>query len=211
MITQATIRVFVADDHRIVREGLRRILTESEDIEVVGEAATVPELFDRLDEEHTDVVLLDISMPGPGMLEALHVLRRRGVRTLILSMYPESQFGPRAIKAGAAGYLTKEQTPNELIGALRNVHEGRTYMSPALAEELAGRLGEETVSAHELLSEREFQILLMLGSGKTGSEISRELSLSPKTVSTYRTRVLQKLGLQTTVDLVRYVLQNDLG
>ncbi|MFN2421730.1 MAG: response regulator, partial [Gemmatimonadota bacterium] len=179
MIAQATIRVFVADDHRIVREGLRRILTESEDIEVVGEAATVPELFDRLDEERTDVVLLDISMPGPGMLEALRVLRQRGVRTLILSMYPESQFGPRAIKAGAAGYLTKEQTPNELIGALRKVHAGRTYVSPALAEELAGRLGEETVPAHEQLSEREFQILLMLGSGKTGSEISRELSLSP--------------------------------
>jgi two-component system invasion response regulator UvrY len=211
MIAQATIRVFVADDHRIVREGLRRILTESEDIEVVGEAATVPELFDRLDDVHTDVVLLDISMPGPGMLEALRVLRQRGVRTLILSMYPESQFGPRAIKAGAAGYLTKEQTPNELIGALRKVHEGRTYVSPALAEELAGRLGEGAVPAHELLSEREFQILLMLGSGKTGSEISRELSLSPKTVSTYRTRVLQKLGLLTTVDLVRYVLENDLG
>jgi DNA-binding NarL/FixJ family response regulator len=211
MIAPATIRVFVADDHRIVREGLRRILTESEDIEVVGEAATVPELFDRLDEERTDVVLLDISMPGPGMLEALRFLRQRGVRTLILSMYPESQFGPRAIKAGAAGYLTKEQTPNELIGALRKVHEGRTYVSPALAEELAGRLGEETVPAHEQLSEREFQILLMLGSGKTGSEISRELSLSPKTVSTYRTRVLQKLGLLTTVDLVRYVLENDLG
>jgi DNA-binding NarL/FixJ family response regulator len=211
MIAPATIRVFVADDHRIVREGLRRILTESEDIEVVGEAATVPELFDRLEEERTDVVLLDISMPGPGMLEALRFLRQRGVRTLILSMYPESQFGPRAIKAGAAGYLTKEQTPNELIGALRKVHEGRTYVSPALAEELAGRLGEETVPAHEQLSEREFQILLMLGSGKTGSEISRELSLSPKTVSTYRTRVLQKLGLLTTVDLVRYVLENDLG
>jgi DNA-binding NarL/FixJ family response regulator len=211
MIAHATIRVFVADDHRLVREGLRRILTESEDIEVVGEAATVPELFDRLDDEHTDVVLLDISMPGPGMVEALRVLRQRGVRTLILSMYPETQFGPRAIKAGAAGYLTKEQTPNELIGALRKVHSGRTYMSSALADELEGGLGEEAVPAHEQLSEREFQILVRLGSGKTGSEISRELSLSPKTVSTYRARVLQKLGLQTTADLVRYVLENDLS
>jgi two-component system invasion response regulator UvrY len=210
VIARTSIRVFVADDHRIVREGLRRILTENDDIEVVGEAATVPELFDRLDEAHTDIVLLDISMPGPGMLEALRFLRGRGVRTLVLSMYPESQFGPRAIKAGAAGYLSKEQTPDELIGALRKVHAGRTYVSPVLAEELASRLGQEAVPAHERLSEREFQVLLMLGSGKTGSEISRELSLSPKTVSTYRARVLQKLGLHTTADLVRYVLENEL-
>lgn len=205
------IKVFVADDHQIVREGLRRILGDSADMEIVGEAATFPDLFARLPEARPEIVVLDISMPGPGFLESLRLLREQEVRVVVLSMHPESQFAVRAIKAGASAYLSKERTPDELIGAIRHVHEGKTYVTPALAEELAERLSTDRESLpHEELSEREFQVLLMLGSGRAVGEISRELSLSPKTISTYRARILRKLGLQTTADMVRYALQHDL-
>lgn len=205
------IKVFVADDHQIVREGLRRILEDSTDMEVVGEAATFPDLFARLPEARPEIVVLDISMPGPGFLESIRLLRDQEVRVVVLSMHPESQFAVRAIKAGASAYLSKERTPDELIGAIRHVYEGRTYVTPSLAEELAARLSADRDSSpHEELSEREFQVLLMLGSGRTVGEISRELSLSPKTVSTYRARILRKLDLQTTADMVRYALQHEL-
>jgi DNA-binding NarL/FixJ family response regulator len=206
-----TIKVFIADDHQIVREGLRRILAEKHDIEVVGEAATFAGLIEQLPEVRPEIVILDISMPGPGFLESVRILRDREVRVLVLSMHPESHFAVRALKAGASAYLSKERTPGELIGAIQRVHEGRTYLTPSVAEELAERLvADSDQSRHEHLSEREFQVLLMLGSGRTVGEISRELSLSPKTVSTYRARILQKLELQTTSDLVRYALQNQL-
>lgn len=205
------IKVFIADDHEMVREGLRRILAEKDEIEVVGEAATFDELMERLPEVHPEIVILDISMPGPGFLESVHILRDREVRVLVLSMHPESHFAIRALKAGASAYLSKERTSGELIGAIQRVHEGRTYVTPSLAEELAESLvaGSDEFR-HEHLSEREFQILLMLGSGKSVGEISRELSLSPKTVSTYKARVLQKLGLETTTDLIRYALHHQL-
>jgi DNA-binding NarL/FixJ family response regulator len=205
------IKVFIADDHQIVREGLRRILAEKHDIEVVGEAGTFDELMERLPEVRPEIVILDVSMPGPGFLESVHILRDRDVRVLVLSMHPESHFAMRALKAGALAYLSKERTPGELIGAIQRVHEGRTYVTPSLAEELVeGLVTDSEQFRHEQLSEREFQVLLMLGSGKTVGEISRELSLSPKTVSTYKARVLEKLGLQTTSDLVRYALQHQL-
>jgi len=205
------IRVFIADDHEMVREGLRRILAEKHEIEVVGEAATFAELMEQLPEVRPEIVILDISMPGPGFLESVHILRDQEVRVLVLSMHPESHFAVRALKAGASAYLSKERTSGELIGAIQRVHEGRTYVTPSLAEELAESLvaGSDEFR-HEQLSEREFQILLMLGSGKGVGEISRELSLSPKTVSTYKARVLQKLGLETTTDLIRYALHHQL-
>jgi two-component system invasion response regulator UvrY len=204
------IRVFVADDHPIVREGIHRILGESDDMEIVGEAASVPELFQRLDSVHPDVVILDLSMPGPDLVEALRTLRERNVRTLVLSMSPESPYARRAISAGASGYLGKELTPDELINALWHVHEGRTYLSPSLAEKLADDGTENGPGLHEQLSQRELQVLLLLGAGKTVGEISKGLGLSPKTVSTYRTRVLRKLGLRSTADLVRFVIENEL-
>lgn len=203
------IRVFVADDHPIVREGLRRILNDRSDIRVVGEAATSDEIFERLDESEAHVLLLDISMPGPGFLETMRRLRGGEVKILVVSMYPEEQFGIRALKAGAAGYLTKDQSSDELVNAIRRVHVGRRYLSEALADRLASDLADGDREPHEELSEREFQVMQMLGEGMTIGEISDRLSLSPKTVSTYRTRILRKLDLRTTADIVRYAVENE--
>lgn len=205
------IDVFIADDHAIVREGLRRIIEESPDVRVVGEAGTAEEIFDRLEGANPDVVVLDISMPGPGFLETMRRLREYPVEIVVLSMYPEEQFGVRALKAGAAGYLTKEESPAQLLGAVRRVREGRRYLSDALAERLADEIAGHTAEEpHEKLSEREYQVLQLLGSGMTIGEISKQLSLSPKTVSTYRTRILRKLDLRTTADIVRYAVENRL-
>ena len=206
------IRVFVADDHEIVRVGLRRILAESPDIEVVGEAATFDALLDQLAEARPEIVILDVSMPGPGFLESLRQLGERGLRVLVLSMHPESQFAARALKGGASAYLSKERTPDELIRAIHRVHAGGTYMTPSLAADLAvSDPTDDGLPPHERLSEREFQVLLLLGEGRTVGEISRTLSLSPKTVSTYRARILDKLELHSTADLVRYALQHELA
>lgn len=207
---KSLIRVFIADDHAIMREGLRRILNDRSDIRVVGEAATSAEIFERLDESDTHVLLLDISMPGPGFLETMRQLREREVRVLVVSMYPEEQFGIRALKAGAAGYLTKDQPADELVDAIRRVHSGRRYLSETLADRLASELANGEREPHEELSEREFQVMQMLGEGMTIGEISERLSLSPKTVSTYRTRILRKLDLRTTADIVRYAVENEL-
>ncbi|MBW3661443.1 MAG: response regulator transcription factor [Gemmatimonadetes bacterium] len=211
MGTSADIRVFIADDHPIVREGLRRILESRPGIRVVGEAATMDEIFERLHDAEPDVLLLDLSMPGPGFLETLRRLREEAVRVLVVSMYQEGQFGVRAMKAGAAGYLTKEQSSDELFEAIRRVHAGRKYLSERLAERLEGEASEGEGRLHEQLSEREFQVMQMLGEGMTIGGISHRLSLSPKTVSTYRTRILRKLGLRTTADIVRYAVENDLA
>ena len=203
------IPVFIADDHSLVRAGLRRILAESPDIEVVGEAASATEMLDRVEDTSPEIVLLDISMPGPGFIETVRELRERGIKVLVLSMHAEGQFAGRALKAGASGYLTKERSPGELIGALHRVHEGRTYVSVDFAEALAGGHVDE-VPPHEKLSEREFEVLVLIATGYSVGEISRQLSLSPKTVSTYRSRILDKLSLATTADLVRYAIEHSL-
>lgn len=207
---KSLIRVFIADDHAIMREGLRRILNDRSDIRVVGEAATSEEIFERLEESDPHVLLLDISMPGPGFLETMRQLREEEVRILVVSLYPEEQFGLRALKAGAAGYLTKDRSADELVDAIRRVHSGRRYLSETLADRLASELANGEGEPHEELSEREFQVMQMLGEGMTIGEISERLSLSPKTVSTYRTRILQKLDLRTTADIVRYAVENEL-
>lgn len=207
----AEIRVFIADDHPIIREGLRRILSDRSNIRVTGEAGTSEEIFERLDETEVDVLLLDISMPGPGFLETMRRLREGSVKILVVSMYPEEQFGLRALKAGAAGYLTKEQSSDDLVEAIRRIHTGRRYLSESLADRLASELAQGEGEPHEELSEREFQVMQMLGRGMTIGEISDRLSLSPKTVSTYRTRILRKLDLRTTADIVRYAVENDLA
>lgn len=207
------IGVLLADDHAMLREGLKRILAGSE-FTVVAEASSSPEVAEAVSTHQPDVVILDISMPGRGPVETLHEVKRRRpeARVLFLSMHPESQYAARLFREGADGYLTKESAPELLLDALRKVHRGGKFVSPALAEELALRLsgGYDSVP-HEKLSDRELQVLRRLGEGKTPTEIGRELNLSPKTIATYRARILDKLGLSGTAEIIRYAVQHDLA
>lgn len=207
------IRVLLADDHLVVRAGIARILEAASDIHVVGEVSDGHAVLERLAAGGIDVVLLDIGMPGPGFMEVLGRARDGGgerVAVLVLSVHPEEQFALRALRAGAAGYLTKDRTPEELLTAVRRVAAGGKYVSAALAERLAAAVGATAAAGHEALSDREFQVLRLLGAGKTVGDVARTLSLSPKTVSTYRTRILQKLHLETTAELVRYAVEHGL-
>lgn len=207
------IRVLIADDHPIVREGLKRILAETPDIRVVAETSSGDAIREALVRTGAEIILLDICMPGPGFLEVLQLLRRAHprVRAIVLSMYPEDAYAVRAFRAGAAGYLTKDRTPENLVEAIRRVVAGRKYVSPELAERLAAGPPVAGPPAHEVLSNREHQVLLLLAAGEPGKRIGARLRLSPKTVSTYRSRVLRKLGVRTTADLVRYVIEEGLA
>ena len=201
------IRLLIADDHPVVRAGLRRIIQDAAGLEVVGEVSTGHELIERLPRIPADIVLLDVTMPGPRFLELLQQLRadHPTVAVLVLSVHPEDQYAVRALRAGAAGYLTKDHSPEELTEAIRRVYRGSKYVSAALGERLASDLAAGTREVrHELLSDREYEVLCLLGSGRTVKEIAHSLQLSPKTVSTYRTRVLEKMGAQSNADLVRY-------
>jgi two-component system, NarL family, invasion response regulator UvrY len=205
------IKVLVADDHAIVRRGLREILSETPDILVGGEAATVQEVMAAVHAERWTVVLLDLSLPGGTGLGLLSDLRREypDLPVLILTVQPEDQYAVRAIRAGAAGFLTKESAPDRLIEAVRKVARGGRYVSAELAETLASVLaGDSKKEPHELLSNREFEILKLLASGKTVSKVAEELSLSVKTVSTHRTRILKKMGMKTTAELTHYAVRN---
>ena len=207
------IRLLIADDHPIVREGLKRIVADCVDMQVVGEAADTDEALARAKSADVDVLLLDISMPGPGFLNTMRRLRTEqpGLAVLVLSVHPEEQFAVRALRAGAVGYLTKDHTPEELGEAIRRVYRGGRYVSESLAENLAFELGPDAeVLPHELLSEREYQVLCRLGSGKSVKAIASELCLSPKTVGTYRTRVLEKMKLTSNAELIRYTVQHGL-
>ena len=207
------IRVFIADDHAIVREGLKQIVSETRDITVVGEAATGEQLVKQMADMQCDVVLLDIAMPGRGGIEILKRLKtdRPDLPVLILSMYPEEQYAIRALKAGASGYLTKESVPEELIKAVRKVRKKGKYISPSLAENLAEHLDADSAKpVHEQLSDREYQIMLMVVAGKTVREISSLLSLSDKTISTYRTRIFKKLNVKNNVELTHYAMKKGL-
>ena len=207
------IQVIIADDHPALRRGLKGILAEESDMGIVAEAASGNELLDKLHKTACDVVLLDISMPGRGGLDVLSDLRRQYPRTpvLVLSVYPEEQFGSRVLKAGAAGYLNKQAASDQLINAVRKVCAGGKYVSPSLAEKIAGDLSTDThLPPHETLSDREYQIFCMIASGKTVSEIARELCLSQKTISTHRSRILDKMQLRTNAQLTFYGIQNHL-
>jgi DNA-binding NarL/FixJ family response regulator len=207
------IRLLIADDHPVVREGLRRIVQDAPGLEVVGEVASGPELLERLPRLPADIVLLDVTMPGPGFLEVLQRLRSEHptVAVLVLSVHPEDQYAVRALRAGASGYLTKDHSPEELTEAIRRVYRGHKYVSPQLAERLATDLAAGARDhRHELLSDREYEVLCLLGSGRTVKDIARSLKLSPKTVSTYRTRVLEKMRASSNADLVRYAALNGL-
>ena len=204
------IRVLVADDHTVVRRGVLQILSEAADMLAAGEASTGGEVLRLVQENHYDVLVLDMNMPEGSGLEVLYQLRtlRPSLRTLILSMYPERQYAVRALKAGAAGYLTKESASHELVTAVRKIAVGGRYITQTLAEELAaGLAGETSATSVERLSDREYQVMRLLAMGKTVSEIGAELSLSVKTISTYRGRILEKLNLRNTAEIIRFALQ----
>ncbi|MFL5563169.1 MAG: response regulator [Gemmatimonadaceae bacterium] len=207
------IRLAIADDHPIVREGLRRIVSEDPGIAVAGDAAGAAELFRLLATAAVDVVLLDVSMPGAPFIETLRQLRAQhpSIRVLALSAYSEDQWALRALQSGASGYLTKDHSPEQLVDAIRRVARGRRYVSESMADRLAGMAGEVNEGApHDRLSDREFEVLRALGSGMMVKEVAAELGLSVKTVSTYRSRLLEKLGLASRADLVRYVVSHEL-
>ena len=208
------IKVLIADDHAIVRHGLRQIVSETEDIRVEGEAESSAQAIRELRENAFDVVLLDISLPDKNGIETLKQVRREWptVSVLMLTTHAEDEFGVRAIKAGAAGYLTKQSAASQLVTAVRQVASGRKYISPPLAEELARMVGDGNDSrpAHELLSDREYQTFIMIASGKSLSEMATSLSLSPKTVSVYRSRVLEKMHLKNNVEIAQYAVKNGL-
>ncbi len=207
------IRLAIADDHPIVREGLRRIASEGVGISVTGEASTAAELFRLLARAAVDVVLLDVSMPGSTFVETLKELREKhpSIKVLVLSVHPEDQWAMRALRAGAAGYLTKDHSPEQLVGAIRRVAGGGKYVSAPLAEKLAGLIDNDSKRApHERLSDREFEVLRALGSGMAVKDVAEQLNLSAKTISTYRVRLLEKMGLKSRADLVRYVVEHEL-
>lgn len=207
------IRVLIADDHAVVRQGLIQILGDTPEMMVAGEATTGQEALDQVRAATWDVVVLDISLPDRSGLDVLKALRaeRPTLPVLVLSMYSEDQYALRVLKAGAAGYLTKDTAAAELVKAIRQVVRGGRYVSPSLAEKLAFEIGTDLSRLpHETLSDREFQVLRLLAAGKSVKEIAAELSLSAKTVSTYRARLLEKMHLRSTAELMHYALQNHL-
>ncbi|HEX2009745.1 MAG TPA: response regulator transcription factor [Roseateles sp.] len=209
------IRVILCDDHALIRRGIRDTLSDAPDIEVVGEAGDYGELRSlmRQSDKACDVLVLDINMPGRSGLDVLHVLKDEGATTkvLIVSMYPEDQYAIRALKAGAFGYVNKGGDPQLLVTAVRTVAQGRKYVTPEIAQMLVESLtAPSTEQAHHKLSDRELQTLVMIASGKRLSDIAEELTLSPKTVSVYRARVLEKLGLSNNSELTVYAIRNGL-
>lgn len=207
------LRILVADDHAVVREGLKQILSGMVGVTVSGEASDGVQALDQARKGDYDLVLLDIAMPGMSGLDVLKQLKseKPDLPILMLSMYPEEQYAIRTLKAGASGYLAKESAPEELIAAIRKVCQGGKYVTSSLAEKLATYLKSDMErSPHERLSDREYQIVLMIASGKTVSEIAKELSLSVKTISTNRSRALEKMGMRNNAEITHYVIKNGL-
>lgn len=207
------IRVLIADDHAVVRRGVAQILKDAPDMAVTGEASTARETLCALRQDNYNVLVLDISMPEGGGLEVLRQLQSLDpdLPVLILSIHSEKQFARHALKEGAAGYLTKDRAPDELVTAIRQVARGGKYITPSLAVILAEQSEDGAKAPDEILSSRELQVMCLLASGKTVTDIANELSLSVKTVSTYRTRILDKLHLESTADIIRYALEHGFG
>lgn len=208
------LKVFIADDHSIVRKGFRQIIEETANMAVIGEASNGDEVLSKARAENWDVLVLDLSMPGRGGLDVLQELRslRPKMPILVLSMHPEDQYAVRILKAGASGYVNKESAVEELVSAIQKVVDGGRYVSPQLAEKLAFDLTRNSTKApHESLSDREYRVLCMLGAGKTVSEIATELIISVKTVSTYRARILEKMNLNSNAEIIRYTIENNLA
>lgn len=208
------INVLIADDHAIVRQGLKQILSETEDMLVTGEADDGAEALNLARQQPWDVFLLDVSMPNRNGIDTLKQLKKEFPRlpVLILSMHPEEQYAVRALKAGASGYLTKQSAPEQLVNAIRQVASGKKYLSPAVAQQLADAISEDTEkSPHERITDREYQVLKLIAAGKTLTQIAETLNLGVATVSTYRARLLEKMGLRSTAELIRYGLEHGLA
>jgi DNA-binding NarL/FixJ family response regulator len=206
-------RILIADDHAVVRQGLKQILAAEFQQAVFGEASNGQQALELSWKQRWDVLVLDITMPGQSGLDVLKSIKKTSPKlpVLVLSMHPEDQFAVRLLKIGAAGYMTKESAPAELVGAVKKVISGGRYISPALAEKMAAFLALDVQTLpHERLSDREFLVLRLIASGKTVTAIAQELSLSVKTVSTYRTRILEKTGMVNSAELTHYAIQNQL-
>ncbi len=208
------IRILIADDHPFVRRGVTQVLTDEFPGVMIGDASTAPELLEQAGKHRWNVIVLDLTMPGRSGLDALHELKagHPEIPVLVLSMHPEDQFAVRVLRAGAAGYLTKESIPEELVQAIRKIMGGGKYLRPSVADLLATQLqqGDANQPPHTKLSDREFQVLGLIAHGKTVTNIAEELSLSVKSVSTYRARIVEKLHLKSTADLTRYALEHRL-
>jgi two-component system, NarL family, invasion response regulator UvrY len=207
------IRILIADDHPIVRKGLREILTETKNLFDVHEAENGPEVLERLGGGHYDVLVLDISMPGLSGLDVLKQVKKRkcSIPVLILSRHPEQQYAVRSLRAGASGYLTKESAPQELSKAIQRIARGGKYVSISMADQLLDYIDDDfTKKLHEKLSDREFQVLQMIASGKTVGEIAEEMLLSVNTISTYRMRVLEKMNLENNAQIMFYAMNEGL-
>lgn len=207
------IKILIADDHAIVREGLKQIVAEEKDIQVAGEAENAEQLMELLEKEKWSLIILDINMPGKSGLEALKDIKQLypALPVLILSMFSEDQYGIRALKAGASGYLKKVSAPTELVIAIRKIVSGGMYINPSLAEKLAEKFGQkEKELLHDRLSDREYQIMCNIALGKSAEEIAQDLSISINTVYTYRNRILEKMSMKSNVELTQYVLSNKL-
>ncbi len=207
------IKVLIADDHPVVRSGLRQILGESPDIHIAGEAGSAQEVLDAVSGQRWDVVILDVSLPGGNGIELIGEIRKRRpeTRVLILTVYSEEQYAVRSFKAGAAGFLNKDSAPSKLTEAIHKIASGGRYVSAELAETLASLLsGEAPGQPHERLSDREFEIMKLLASGKTVSQVAADLGLSVKTISTHRTRILKKMHMKTNAELTHYAVREGL-
>jgi DNA-binding NarL/FixJ family response regulator len=206
------LKIFIADDHLLIREGLKKLLLYEADLNIVGEADNPDDTISFITQNDVDILILDINLPGKSGLDILKQLKmfKPDLHVLILSMYPEEQYAERSLKAGAAGYLTKESATDELINAIRKVAKGGKYISNKLAEKLIFRKNYENELPYESLSDREFQVLKLMAKGKQQVEIANELNLSTSTINTYRSRILEKLGLKTNAELIHYALDNKL-
>lgn len=207
------IKILIADDHPVVREGLKQIISKADDMKVICEALNGTEVLDLIGKQSPDVVVLDIGMPGKDGLDVLKDIKKSNpsLPVLMLSIFPEEQVAVRTFKIGAAGYMNKETAPKELVNAIRKIHAGGKYVSAALAERLVSDLDSDSnKKPHEILSDREFQVLRMIAAGKDVDEIADDLFISVKTVRTYRDRILDKLKLKNDVEIARYAIKNKL-
>lgn len=206
------IEILIVDDHPVFRQGLAQILNEEIDMRVKSEAGCIKELFEKINIDKFDLVILDITMPDGNGLDALRQLKklRPSTPVLVLSVHSEEEYAVRVLKTGGSGYLTKESAPEELVDAIKKAIEGGKYVSPKIAEKLAFIIEDDDKDPHERLSNREYQVMCLIASGKTVSEISRQMSLSVKTVSTYRSRILNKMNLSTNAEITYYAFKNKL-
>jgi two-component system invasion response regulator UvrY len=210
---EVLISVIIADDHLLIREGLKKLLADEDDMKVVAEARDAEEVIRAVEGETGDVLILDVTMPGASGLELLQRVREENpdIRILVLSMHPESLFATRALRMGASGYITKEGAADELVTAIRKVAGGRKYVSEALAEQLASKLNEEWEKPlHASLSDREMQVFRLIAEGKTVAQIAEALFLSKSTVNTYRSRILKKMGMTSNAEVIHYAIRNNL-